>query len=134
MWACFEASESLRTATLGVASYRFAQFFFPIILGGLMYASLRVGPWRIERRERLIRLRDLAEEETKRGISRVDFQLRSTAMAQGSTFGRRTRHRFSTRDGGRFCVAITSPMMGRPERCQVMTNYCRLAMMKNREQ
>ena len=65
-----------RTATLGVASYRFAQFFFPIILGGLMYASLRVGPWRIERRERLIRLRDLAEEETKRGISRVDFQLR----------------------------------------------------------
>ena len=65
-----------RTATLGVASYRFAQFFFPIILGGIMYASLRVGPWRIERRERLIRLRDLAEEETKRGISRVDFQLR----------------------------------------------------------
>jgi len=65
-----------RTATLGVASYRFAQFFFPIILGGVMYASLRVGPWRIERRERLIRLRDLAEEETKRGISRVDFQLR----------------------------------------------------------
>ncbi|MGA1220287.1 MAG: hypothetical protein ACO3XP_06540, partial [Ilumatobacteraceae bacterium] len=63
-------------ATLGVASYRFAQFFFPIILGGVMYASLRVGPWRIERRERLIRLRDLAEEETKRGISRVDFQLR----------------------------------------------------------
>ncbi|MDA3016128.1 MAG: lysylphosphatidylglycerol synthase transmembrane domain-containing protein [Actinomycetota bacterium] len=66
----------LRTATLGVASYRFAQFFFPIILGGILYASLRVGPWSIERRERLLRLRDLAEQETLRGESRIDFQLR----------------------------------------------------------
>lgn len=66
----------LRTATLGVASYRFAQFFFPIILGGILYATLRVGPWSIERRDRLIRLRDLAEQETRRGESRIDFQLR----------------------------------------------------------
>lgn len=66
----------LRTATLGVASYRFAQFFFPIILGGILYATLRVGPWSIERRERLLRLRDLAEQETIRGESRIDFQLR----------------------------------------------------------
>ncbi|HUF96502.1 MAG TPA: lysylphosphatidylglycerol synthase transmembrane domain-containing protein, partial [Ilumatobacter sp.] len=63
-------------ATLGVASYRFAQFFFPILLGAVMYLSLRVGPWSINRRERLIRLRDLAEEETKRGESKIDFQLR----------------------------------------------------------
>lgn len=69
----------LRTATLGVASYRFAQFFFPILLGGILYASLRVGPWSIERRDRLIRLRDLAAEETRRGESRVDFQLRFPA-------------------------------------------------------
>lgn len=67
---------SARRATLGVASYRFAQFFFPILLGGLMYLSLRVGPWSIERRDRLIRLRDLAEEETRRGESKIDFQLR----------------------------------------------------------
>jgi hypothetical protein len=65
-----------RRATLGVASYRFAQFFFPILLGGVMYLSLRVGPWSIERRDRLIRLRDLAEEETRRGESKIDFQLR----------------------------------------------------------
>ncbi|MDW3213787.1 MAG: lysylphosphatidylglycerol synthase transmembrane domain-containing protein [Ilumatobacteraceae bacterium] len=65
-----------RRATLGVASYRFAQFFFPILLGGLLYLSLRVGPWSIERRDRLIRLRDLAEEETRRGESKIDFQLR----------------------------------------------------------
>jgi uncharacterized protein (TIRG00374 family) len=66
----------VRRATLGVASYRFAQFFFPILLGGILYLSLRVGPWSIERRERLIRLRDLAEEETRRGESNIDFQLR----------------------------------------------------------
>jgi uncharacterized protein (TIRG00374 family) len=65
-----------RLATLGVASYRFAQFFFPILLGAVMYLSLRVGPWSITRRERLIRLRDLAEEETQRGESKIDFQLR----------------------------------------------------------
>jgi putative heme transporter len=65
-----------RRATLGVASYRFAQFFFPILLGGLLYLSLRVGPWSIERRERLLRLRDLAEAETRRGESKIDFQLR----------------------------------------------------------
>ncbi len=65
-----------RRATLGVASYRFAQFFFPILLGGVLYLSLRVGPWSIERRDRLIRLRDLAEEETRRGESKIDFQLR----------------------------------------------------------
>jgi hypothetical protein len=63
-------------AALGVAAYRFAQFFFPILLGGVLYLSLRVGPWSIERHERLIRLRDLAEEETRRGESRIDFQLR----------------------------------------------------------
>jgi len=65
-----------RKAALGVAAYRFAQFFFPILLGGVMYLSLRVGPWSIERRDRLIRLRDLAEEESRRGETRVDFQLR----------------------------------------------------------
>jgi uncharacterized protein (TIRG00374 family) len=67
---------SVRLATLGVAAYRFAQFFFPILLGGLLYLSLRVGPWSIERRDRLVRLRDLAEEETLRGESKIDFQLR----------------------------------------------------------
>ena len=65
-----------RLATLGVAAYRFAQFFFPILLGGLLYLSLRVGPWSIERRDRLDRLRDIAEEETRRGESKIDFQMR----------------------------------------------------------
>ena len=63
-------------AALGVAAYRFAQFFFPILLGGLMYLTLRVGPWSIDRRDRLVRLRDLAEEESRRGETKIDFQLR----------------------------------------------------------
>jgi uncharacterized membrane protein YbhN (UPF0104 family) len=63
-------------AALGVAAYRFAQFFFPILLGGLLYLTLRVGPWSIERRDRLMRLRELADEETRRGETRIDFQLR----------------------------------------------------------
>ncbi|MCU0259728.1 MAG: flippase-like domain-containing protein [Ilumatobacteraceae bacterium] len=61
-------------ATLGVAGYRIAQFFFPIVLGGLLYLSLRVGPWSIERHERLKRLRELAEEDV--GESRIDFAMR----------------------------------------------------------
>lgn len=63
-----------RIATLGTASYRMAQFFFPILLGGVMYLSLRVGPWSIERRDRLLRLRELAEAESSE--NRVDFILR----------------------------------------------------------
>ena len=50
------------TALLGVATYRFAQFFFPIVLGGVLYGSLRVGPWSIKRRDRLRRLRDIAAD------------------------------------------------------------------------
>jgi putative heme transporter len=69
-------------ALLGVATWRLAQFFFPIVLGGVLYASLRVGPWSIQRRERLARLRDIAaaaEDDTERAF---DFAVR---------FGRRPR-------------------------------------------
>lgn len=36
-------------ATLAVPSYRFTQYWLPIPLGGLLYLTLRVGPWRIDR-------------------------------------------------------------------------------------
>ncbi len=62
-------------ARLGIAAYRFAQFFFPIFLGALAYLSLRVGPWKIERRDRLVRLRDLARTGSS-GESNIDFALR----------------------------------------------------------
>jgi uncharacterized protein (TIRG00374 family) len=65
-----------RVATLGVASYRLAQFWFPILLGGLLYASLRVGPWSIARRDRLDRLRDIAHRESEESERRIEFALR----------------------------------------------------------
>ena len=64
------------TASLGVASYRFAQLFFPILLGGLLYLSLRVGPWRIERREELKRLRDVANESSGVTETTLEFHER----------------------------------------------------------
>jgi uncharacterized protein (TIRG00374 family) len=64
------------TAVLGVASWRLAQFFFPIVLGGVLYASLRVGPWSIKRRDRLKRLSELAEESRRSPESALDFAAR----------------------------------------------------------
>jgi hypothetical protein len=67
---------SANVARLSVAAYRLAQFFFPILLGGIAYASLRVGPWKIEKRDRLSRLRDFARSEADRGETKIDFALR----------------------------------------------------------
>ena len=64
------------TAVLGVAVWRLFQYFFPILLGGLMYASLRVGPWSIRRQERLGRLRDLAAEDASKDERALDFSVR----------------------------------------------------------
>jgi len=63
-------------ATLGVLSYRLAQFWFPILLGGLLYASLRVGPFSMKRRERLTRLRELAAESADNNDTALDFAAR----------------------------------------------------------
>jgi hypothetical protein len=64
-------------AVVGVATYRIAQYFFPTLLGGLMYLSLRVGPFRIERREELQRLRDIARDEDETRETAIDFVLKS---------------------------------------------------------
>lgn len=65
-----------RIAAPAVAAYRSAQYLFPILLGGIAYASLRVGPWQIERRDRLARLRELARTSSTDGESKIDFALR----------------------------------------------------------
>ena len=65
-----------RVAVAAIGTYRSAQYLMPIALGGLAYASLRVGPWKIEKRDRLVRLRDLARTESEKGESRIDFALR----------------------------------------------------------
>ena len=71
-----------QTATLGVAAYRLAQFWFPILFGGLIYATLRVGPWSIERRDRLDRLRDIAQRENPESERRIEFTLRHWPRAR----------------------------------------------------
>jgi hypothetical protein len=63
-------------AAPAIATYRSAQYLMPIALGALAYASLRVGPWKIEKRDRLVRLRDLARTEAEKGESKIDFALR----------------------------------------------------------
>jgi uncharacterized protein (TIRG00374 family) len=63
-------------ATLGVLTYRFAQYWFPMVLGAVMYASLRFGPWSIKRRERLKGLRELAAETETNRESALDFAAR----------------------------------------------------------
>ena len=64
------------SALLGVAAYRLAQFFFPIVLGGLFYATLRVGPWSIKRRGRLSRLRDLAVDSSSDRMFNTNARVR----------------------------------------------------------
>ncbi|MEY2401716.1 MAG: putative heme transporter [Ilumatobacteraceae bacterium] len=75
-------------AVLGTATYRLAQYFFPIVLGGILYATLRVGPWSIKRRERLRRLRDIAADSSlnERALEfSVRFAQRRRAMGEAST-------------------------------------------------
>lgn len=66
-------------ATLGVVSYRIAQFWVPILLGALAYLSLRVGPLSMERRDRLEPFTDVVEHETLRHESKLDFSERFSA-------------------------------------------------------
>jgi putative heme transporter len=73
-----------RIVVPAIATYRSAQYLMPIALGGLAYASLRVGPWKIEKRDRLIRLRDLARVESEKGESQIDFALRFPARRPGA--------------------------------------------------
>ncbi len=60
----------LEVIALGVASYRLAQYWLPIPVGGLVYVSLRLGPWRIDREgERLGSLRAEATSSASAGAS-----------------------------------------------------------------
>ncbi len=57
------------TATVGVLAYRFAQFWLPIPLGGLAYASLKIGSR--GRHRRLDAVRDFAAETATTAHKRV---------------------------------------------------------------
>ena len=57
------------TAAVGVLAYRFVQFWLPIPLGGLSYASLKLGP--LGRRRRLEAMRTLAVETAQASEKRI---------------------------------------------------------------
>ena len=62
-----------RTATVGVVTYRVAQYWLPILVGWACYLSLRVGPFAIDRKHRLEPLPRVAAAQRERGLSTVDW-------------------------------------------------------------
>lgn len=64
---------SRNTATVGVLTYRVAQYWMPIVVGWACYLSLRVGRYSIDRRGRLEPLPRVAASQTARGLSTVDW-------------------------------------------------------------
>lgn len=62
-----------RTATVGVLSYRVAQYWMPIVVGWLCYLSLRVGPFAIDRRRKLGSFPQVAQSQVDRGLTTVDW-------------------------------------------------------------
>lgn len=64
---------SKSTATVGVLTYRVAQYWVPILIGAVAYLSLRVGPFAIERRDRLAPLRRVAFDPKGRRSSQIEW-------------------------------------------------------------
>lgn len=64
---------SQSTATLGVLSYRVAQYWLPILVGWSSYLSLRFGPFAIDRRRRLDTLTKVAATQSERRLTTVDW-------------------------------------------------------------
>jgi len=63
---------------VGVVSYRIAQYWLPILVGGGTYLSLRVGPWAISK-DRLEPLRDVVAHVGESEESILDFSERYPA-------------------------------------------------------
>ena len=61
-----------------VVSYRIAQYWLPILVGGGSYLSLRVGPWAVSR-DRLEPLRDVVATVATTEESILDFSERYPA-------------------------------------------------------
>ncbi len=61
------------TATVGVLTYRIAQYWVPTLIGGFAYLSLRVGPFAIARRERLAPLSQVAWDPKAQRSSQIDW-------------------------------------------------------------
>lgn len=66
------------TAVVGVVSYRIAQYWLPILIGGACYLSLRMGPWAIAR-NKLEPLRDVVVTMSTGDEDILDFSERFPA-------------------------------------------------------
>ena len=60
-------------ATVGVLSYRIAQYWMPLIVGAIVYLSLRVGPWAIDRSEKLESFRRVAVDATEHPSNKYNW-------------------------------------------------------------
>jgi len=60
-------------ATVGVLSYRIAQYWMPLIVGAIVYLSLRVGPWAIDRSEKLKSFRRVAVDATQHPSNKYNW-------------------------------------------------------------
>jgi hypothetical protein len=63
---------------VGVVSYRIAQYWLPILIGGACYLSLRIGPWAIAR-NKLEPLRDVVATMATGDEDILDFSERFPA-------------------------------------------------------
>lgn len=61
------------TATLGVLSYRVAQYWLPILVGWLSYLSLQFGPFSIDRKHKLASLSTVVASQSERKLTTVDW-------------------------------------------------------------
>ena len=66
------------TNAIAVNSYRLAAYWLPIPLGAAAYLSMRVGRWRVDRKDSLRRLRDEAGPVVDTGESVYDWIERNT--------------------------------------------------------
>jgi len=66
------------TAVVGVVSYRIAQYWLPIMIGGVCYLSLRIGPWAIAR-NKLEPMRDVVATMATGDEGILDFSERFPA-------------------------------------------------------
>lgn len=64
---------SQSTATIGVLSYRVAQYWMPILVGWISYLSLQFGPFAIDRKRRLATLTKVAASQSERKLTTVDW-------------------------------------------------------------
>jgi putative heme transporter len=72
---------------LGVQSYRLAAYWFTIPAGALAFLSLRVGPWRVDKKSSLRSLRDEAGGVVETGETVYDWIDRAISDAEADGFG-----------------------------------------------